>query len=607
MAGITENERIDGMRGLSRLALGGLRSRPCRVLVAASSLVASISFAQSETLKPHGKANLVVFGAKVWSGTAPVDAKPGEFPEPTAIAVEGDTILAVGMDAEIQDFVGPNTKVIEAQGRRVLPGMTDSHTHIISAGFTHPARDGSTLGPLNLREVGSKEAFIQAITASAKTKAKGQWVTGGRWSVESWKDAESPRASWIDAETGDVPVFLDRMDGHQALVNSAALKLAGIDAKGPPNPPGGEIERDPRTGAPTGILKESAMGLVERLIPPPSADEKFKALRRAVLHANSLGITSIHDMSDLGDLEVFRRAEQEGRLTLRITSYVSVSDWSVHMDEVLGWKNRTQGNMFHVAGFKGYMDGSLGSRTAYMREPYLDAGTDALFPRGQLTAFAGSQESFLQQVAAADRAGLQLAVHAIGDEAIHLLLGAYVAAAKKNGARDARHRVEHAQHILPADIPRFARTGVVASMQPYHKSDDGRYAEKTLGKERLRGSYAFRDLVDTGALLVFGSDWPVVTVSPWYGIDAAVNAKTLTGEVWLADHSLTVEEALRSYTVLPPRAVHQDNRLGTIEKGRWADFVLLEEDPLSIPTERLADVRVAKTIIAGEVVFSRAE
>ncbi len=395
------------------------------------------------------------------------------------------------------------------------------------------------------------------------------------------------------------------MDGHSAFVNSAALKLAGIDASGPADPKGGEIERDPTTGEPTGILKESAMGLVGRLIPDPTAQDRYEALQRAMRHANSLGVTSVHDMCSRADLDVFRRAEVAGDMTVRVTGYLSVSDWPANFERVR--TSELTSDMARLAGFKGFMDGSLGSRTAYMAAPFADATSDMPYPRGQLTAFADPAEIMQQVAALADSVGFQLAVHAIGDQAIHLLLDAYEYAWQRNHRAGGQHRVEHTQHLLVEDIPRFARLGVVASMQPFHKADDGRYAEKAIGRERLEGSYAFRQLLDAGALVVFGSDWPVVTLNPFAGIDSAVNARTLAGDVWLPSHSVTVEEAIRAYTVSPPRAIHRDDRLGTIEPGKYADIVILEEDPFTMPAARLGDVKVAHTIVGGRVVYSRGD
>ncbi len=542
-------------------------------------------------------ADRVILNARIWTGTN-VSVRDAERKrEPTAVAIRGDSIVALGDDESIRMWIGPNTRVADARGRRMIPGMTDSHTHIISGGLQ--------LARLNLRDVKDREEFVRAIGDSAKQKKSGEWVLGGRWSVESWKDARQPTKEWIDPATGDVPVFLPRMDGHAGLVNSAALRRAGIDAKGPADPPGGEIVRDPKTGETTGILKESAMDLVERVIPPPSDRERDDALRRGVEHANSLGITSVHNMSDLWELEVFRRAHAADKLSLRIIAYLSVSDWHVHLEKVKHYPVRD--DRYRVAGFKGYMDGSLGSRTAYMKEPFSDAGPETKHPRGQLNAMADPPEKFREMVAVADREGLQLAVHAIGDEANHLLLDAYEYAAARHGPRDRRHRIEHVQHLVVEDIPRLAKLGVVASMQPYHKADDGRYAEKAIGKERLAGSYAFRQLLDSGAILAFGSDFPVVTLDPWAGIAAAVGARTLAGEVWLPTHSVALDEALYAYTAAPAKAVHREERWGTIEPGSFADLVILAADPFTIPQDQLDKVKVFQTILNGRTVFSQPE
>ena len=542
-------------------------------------------------------ADLVIVNARVWTGAGPSAGQTRGSDEPTSLLVQDGRITAVGSNLSVWSQVDGDTRVIDAGGRRVIPGITDSHTHIVGGGFQ--------LARLNLRDVGSREAFVAAIAEEARSKKKGQWVLGGRWSVESWAKPESPHRSWIDDVTGDVPVFLSRMDGHSGFANSAALKLAGIDASGPEDPKGGEIERDPATGEPTGILKESAMGLVGRLIPDPAPPERYEAFRRAMRYANSLGVTSVHDMCSPADLDAFRQAEKAGDMTIRVTAYLSVSDWPANIERVRS--SGLSSDMVRLAGFKGYMDGSLGSRTAYMAAPYSDATPDMPYPRGQLTAFADPPETMQQVVALSDSVGFQLAVHAIGDQAIHLLLDAYEYAGHRNHRAQAQHRVEHTQHLLMEDIPRFARLGVVASMQPFHKADDGRYAEKAIGRERLEGSYAFRQLLDAGALVVFGSDWPVVTLNPFAGVDAAVNARTLAGDVWLPSHSLTVEEAIRAYTVSPPRAIHRDDRLGTIEPGKYADLVILEEDPFAMPPARLGDIKVAHTIVGGKVVYSRSD
>ncbi len=538
-------------------------------------------------------ADLVIVNARIW--TAAPNAPTHGDEQPTALAVRGERIVAVGDDNAVRSRIGPKTRVIDAEGRRVIPGITDCHTHVIGGGFQ--------LARLMLRDVRNKAEFVEAVAGDVRGKKPGEWVLGGRWTVDSWADPGPPNRSWLDPVTGDTPVFLSRMDGHSAVVNSAALRLAGIDRNGPADPVGGEIERDPQTREPTGILKESAMGLVRRLIPSSDPEQRYEALRRAMKHANSLGVTSVNDMCGEQDLWAFAAAEHAGELTLRVTAYLSVSDWAGYSERIDDYG--LSSDMLRLAGFKGYMDGSLGSRTAYMRRPYSDAAPDGPYPRGQLTAMADPPEEFNQLAALADSRGMQLAVHAIGDEGNHLLIDAYEYAFKRNRRLDMRHRIEHAQHLLVHDIPRIAALGITASMQPFHKADDGRYAEKALGRDRLAGSYAFRQLVDAGILVVFGSDWPVVTLDPFAGVDSAVNARTLTGDVWLASHSLTVEEALRAYTSSAARAVHREDRVGTIEVGKYADLVILNQDPFTIPKEKIGSTKPDYTIVGGRVAYER--
>lgn len=545
--------------------------------------------------KADQPADLVILGGRVWSAEAPEPPPADVRLQPTAVAVRDGKIIDVGDDAAMRRYLGPETKLIDAQARRIIPGITDSHTHIIAGGFQ--------LARLNLREARSKIEFVGRVGAAAVDAKPGEWVLGGRWSVESWDHPEEPTKAWLDRVAVNHPVFLSRMDGHSAVVNSAALRVAGIDRNGPPDPPGGEIERDRDTGEPTGILKDSAMSLVSSHIPDSTPELKYHALLRAMRHAASLGVTSVHNMTDLGDLAVFRRALEAGKMTLRITGYLQGGDWSDDYERLDS--AGLDSDWVRMAGFKAYMDGSLGSRTAYMFKPYADAGPDEKYPRGQLTAVASDQEHFCALVAEADRRGYQIAVHAIGTEANHLLLGAYEYARKQNGYSGGYHRDEHAQHLIVSDIPRFAKLHLVASMQPYHKADDGRYCEAAIGKERLAGSYAYRELVDSGALVIFGSDWPVVTLNPFPGIDSAVNARTLAGSVWLPEHSLTLAEALYAYTAAPPKAIGMADKLGTITPGKYADLLILDQDPFAVDPSRLGEIKPVMTMVGGKVVFAR--
>jgi len=450
--------------------------------------------------------------------------------------------------------------------------------------------------------VPDRAAFVAAVGDYAASLPPDAWVLGGRWSTESWADPTQPTKEWIDPVTGDRPAYLSRMDGHQALVNSAALKLAGIDRGGPADPLGGRIDRDSVSGEPTGILRDEAMEPVARLIPPPSPEQKDRALLAAMKEANRFGVTMVQDMSRWSDLEVFARAHRRGELTVRLCVYASVDDWTSTIDDVLRFPIRD--DWLRIAGFKGYMDGSLGSRTAYMREPYLDNPPDDPERRGLLLPLAAKEGELLRQCRAADRAGLQPAVHAIGDMANHLLLDAYERVAHSNRPRDRRPRIEHAQHLLPQDVERFARLGVIASVQPFHKADDGRYAEQVLGRQRCQSSYAFRALLDCGAYLAFGSDWPVVTVNPFAGIATAVTGKTLAGKTWMPHQNITLEEALAACTAGPAWAAMMEDRLGRIRPGYLADFVILQDDPFALPPERLELVRVHQTVVGGDVVYA---
>ena len=564
-------------------------------IVAMGQLGCSMSENGKRWAKSSEPADIVIVGGRVWTGESPVAPSPDVRLQPTAIAIRDGKIVDYGDDDAMRRYVGSYTKLIDARARRIIPGITDSHTHIVSGGFQ--------LARLNLRRVTGKEQFIGLVGAEAIDKKPGEWVLGGRWSIESWDKPENPTKEWLDRVTGDTPVFLSRMDGHQALVNSAALKIAGIDRHGPADPKGGEIERDSVTGEPTGILKESAKGLVSRNIPDPTAEQRYEALMRAMQHAGSLGVTSVHDMCGLDDTDAFRRAEASGDATVRITGYLQLGDWSDDYDKFEAAE--LDSDMVRLAGFKGYMDGSMGSRTAYMREPYSDASAEMLYPRGQLSALADPHEMLRELVADADGRGYQIAMHAIGDEGNHQLLNAYEYARRRNGWSGRFLRDEHTQHLLVSDIGRFAGLRVVASMQPYHKADDGRYVEEVVGRERLDGSYAFRKLVDAGALVVFGSDWPVVTLNPFMGVDSAVNARTLAGEVWLPSHSLSVAEALYAYTAAPPMAIGMQDKLGTITPGKFADLLILDQDPFAIDPARLGEIKPVLTMVGGHVVYER--
>lgn len=548
---------------------------------------------------------LLVTGARIWTGD---DA----YPEASCLVIKDGTIDYVGNDqSDAAARAGTNAIYHNANGARIIPGMIDAHLHLISGGLQ--------LSRLQLREVPDRAAFVAAIAGRAKKTPKGEWILGGRWSTESWPDPAQPRKEWIDAVTPNNPVLLSRMDGHGALANSVALKLAGITRDGPTDPPGGAIERDPTTSEPTGILKDTAMQLVSSRVPRTPDRELDAALTAAMREANRYGLTSVHTMSPTNDIPVLVRADRDERLTLRTRVFVMENSWS---DAIRG--SAYDGTeRFEIVGLKLFADGSLGSRTALMVDPYADNTASrkewrgivreyiatATHSIGPNTSLVGTE--FDRTCRSAVTAGLSPAVHCIGDLANCLVLNQYEAqfgtARSEIGIQKfakithgiIRPRIEHAQHLRPSDIPRFAKLGVVASMQPYHKADDGRYAEAAIGPERCKTSYAFRSLLDAGAHVAFGSDWPVVTLNPFTGIHSAVTGRTLDGKTFVPEQNITVAEAIRGYTSGAAYAAGDENHLGKIKAGFAADFVILNQDPFAIPPDELANVTVKETYVAG--------
>jgi len=531
-------------------------------------------------------ADLIVLNAHVWTADR-------DRPEATAFVVREGRFVCVGNADDVRAWRGARTRVIDAGGRRVIPGVCDAHLHLISGGLQ--------LARLNLRDVADRAEFIARVAGRAASAAPGEWILGGRWSTESWPDATQPSRDWIDAVTGDVPVLLSRMDGHGALANSAALRIAAINRTGPPDPAGGEIVRDPETGEPTGLLRDAAIDLVASHAPRPSRRQIDEALRAAMREANRHGVTSVHTMSPWSAVAAVDRARRAEALTLRVRVYVSEDDWTAYIDRV---KHHRGDDWLRICGFKQFMDGSLGSRTAYMAAPFADNPPDQPDRRGLLSAIAQTKGRLQQMCEAVCDAGFTPAIHAIGDQANHLVLDIYEKVGRsRSAAAPVRFRIEHAQHLLPGDIARFAALGVIASMQPLHKADDGRYAERAIGAVRCRTSYAFRSLLDAGARVAFGSDWPVVTLNPFKGIRAAVTGRTLDGALFVPEQSLSVPEALRAYTIGGADAAGDADRLGRIRTGLLADFVILEDDVLTVEPAALGDVRVRATYVEGRRVW----
>jgi predicted amidohydrolase YtcJ len=530
-------------------------------------------------------ADIVIRGGMVWTGLS------SGAPQPGAVAIGDGEILAVGDSAAVARYVGSHTRVIRADGGLVLPGLADAHTHFIGGGFQ--------LASVDLRDAATPQEFVRRIREYARTLKPGEWITGGDWDHTRWPGQPLPRHEWIDSVTPENPVFVNRLDGHEALANAAAMRAAGV-TRATPTPPGGEILRDAKTGEPLGIFKDQALDLIGRAQPDPSPEQRDSALARALAHAASLGVTATAHMSaSWADLASYRRLEHAGRLTMRVAVYLPVDTWRAVAESV---KARGAGDAWvKIGGLKGFMDGSAGSRTALFFEPYADsAGYRGLMqnPERDMRSWIGN----------ADSAGLQVAVHAIGDRANALILAIYDSVAKAHGPRDRRFRVEHAQHLRPQDIPLFGKLSVIASMQPYHAIDDGRWVERRIGPERVKTTYAFRTLLDTGAKLAFGSDWTVAPLDPLAGVYAAVTRRTLDDKNpngWVPEQKITVGEALRAYTAGNAFATFDEKKRGALAPGYYADVVVVDRNLFTTPPESLAEARVRYTIVGGKLVYER--
>lgn len=507
-----------------------------------------------------------------------------------AVAIAGNRIVAVGKSAELLASAGAQTRLIDAQNRTVLPGFNDAHVHWLTGGFS--------ITNVDLRSARSPQELAQRLGDFAKNLPQGRWILGGNWDHENFPGAELPTRQMIDAVTPGHPVFVSRLDGHMALANSLALKLANVTRE-TKDVPGGLIVRD-ASGAPTGILKDAAMDLVDKVIPPRTWEENLAAARAATAYAASLGVTSVQDMSAGDDIGLYQHLFNRGELKTRIYGMRSIVSW-----EVLGKTGvrAAFGNdWLRLGGLKGFSDGSLGSTTALFFEPYHDAPET----RGLLFDQMLPEGIMLQRVLAADRAGLQVMIHAIGDRANAVILDLYAQVARDNGVADRRFRIEHAQHLRPQDIRRFGQQKVVASMQPFHCADDGRWCEKRIGAERSKGTYAFRSLLDAGAVLAFGSDWTVAPLDPLTGIKAAVTRQTLDGKNpagWVAEQKITLDETIRAYTLGSAYAEFQDAIKGSLEPGKLADVVLLDRDIYAIDPAILDQVKVLLTVVDGKIVW----
>jgi len=510
-------------------------------------------------------------------------------PEAPAVAVLGDTILAVGEDEDVLDLAGPRTEVIDLAGRAVYPGFIDSHIHLASY--------AQGLSQVRLQGARSLEEALHLVETKIEGLGPGQWVLGHGWDHNEWLVPAFPTKEPLDRIAPNNPVALRRKDGHSLWVNSEALRLAGIH-RDTPDPPGGCIDRDPETQEPTGLVRENAIELVAQKIPAPAAELEAAALEEAIAHAQQYGLTGIHDCEGSRAVRAFGELESSGRLGLRVYMLIPVEELgdAIRLGLATGFGNTN----LRLGPVKIFADGSLGSQTALMLEPF----------QGQATNFgvaATSRGEICDLVRQAGEAGIAAAVHAIGDRAVRQVLDVYEATQDIWRPRRLRQRIEHVQLLHPADVPRLARLGVIASMQPLHATSDRDVADRLWG-ERCCYAYAWRSLLDAGTALAFGSDCPVETLDPLRGIHAAVTRKRVEEPdvgSWYPQERISVPQAVHAYTLGAAYASGEDSVKGSLASGKLADMVVLDRDIFQIPPDEIPQAKVEMTVLGGQVVFQR--
>ena len=591
------------------------------ILISGSLCLAQAAAAPTPGLEPaaQNSAPYIIFlNGVIYTGEGLNQDKPETV---EAMAIGGGKVLAVGTNAEIRKLARPRTRVRDLNnavtGIFIFPGINDAHVHL---GFAAQTRMN-----LDLTGVESLKEMMAQVEAFAKNAPPGHWLTGGNWDHTLWPQKTLPTRQELDEVTAGHPAFLSRIDGHIALANSAALKAAGIDGKTVP-PEGGAIDLD-SNGVPTGILRESAQQLVQKVIPPPSHDERRRGLELVIADALMHGVTSVQDFSDWEDFLVYEELEKEGKLNLRITEWLP---FKAPLPDLLRLRAHHDANdpMLHTGFLKGFMDGSLGSRTAAMKEPYSDDPGNSGLPQY-------TQDELNRMAVARAQAGFQLGFHAIGDKAVSMALDAMqvsepyhppnvanmvlnpcrgggpggiwdekLPCAQSRCAGSARNRIEHAQVVDPADIPRFAKLCVIASMQPSHLLTDINWAEARLGPKRAAYSYAWKAFLDAGVPLAFGTDYPVEPITPYRGIYAAVTRMNEAGtKTYFPENKITRGQALYAYTQGSAYAEFAERQKGKLEPGYDADFILVDRDLYTVPARALLETKVMETFVAGQQAF----
>jgi predicted amidohydrolase YtcJ len=530
-------------------------------------------------------ADLILTNGDIYTGDA-------QHARVAALAIRGEWVVAAGSAGDMRPWRGPKTRMMDLHGQFAMPGFNDAHVHIGGAGQAKLAVD--LQGSKSLAEL------QQRVRERLKDYKAGEWITGRGWDHTLWPQKIFPTGADLDAVSTEHPMIFERVDGHVAVANSLALQMAGI-TKNTPDPSGGHIVRDARSGEASGMLEEdSAMDLVISNIPPPSAARRRRGIELALEEASRFGVTSVQDNSEWGDFLVYEQLKNEGTLPVRITEWLNFGAPLEQLEEQRGHGGTTDA-WLKIGPLKGFLDGSLGSRTAAMLAPY----SDDRATNGILRMDPAKVE---QMAIARDKAGFQLAFHAIGDRANRVALDAFAAVRAANGPRDRRDRVEHAQILAPDDVSRFAQLDVIVSMQPSHETTDMRWAEDRIGALRAKGAYAWHSLEKSGAHLAFGTDYPVESINPLRGLHACVT-RALPGQGpadgWEPQETISMDDCIRGYTVGSAYAQFEEQRKGRLAAGQVADVVVLSADVTSMPPQQILDAHVVTTIVGGRIVYQR--
>jgi hypothetical protein len=532
--------------------------------------------------KPEA-ADLAVMNGKVFT----LDAKK---PSAEAVAVKDGKILAVGSTNDIKKFIGPSTKVLDVKGKLVIPGLIDAHLHF--------AQGGRSLASLTFRGVMSVAKVQEIVAAKIKELPPGETVSGSEYDQTLFPGQKWPTKEDLDKVAPKNAVVIRRVDGHSVWANSEALRQSGI-TKDTKDPFGGEIMKDPKTGEPTGILKEEAMGLLK--VKPSARKSTLKEdIERGLQHAAKLGLTGVQTSASLQEIDVFKKLNAEGKLTLRVYAWLPIEQLDKYIE--LGIKQGLGDDMVKVGFEKAYIDGTLGSGTALMFEPFTDEPQKIGLPQHK-------EDEFYALIEKAHEHGYQTGTHAIGDKGVDWVLNAVERAEKKFGKKDLRHRIEHAQVIIPSDVKRFKELGVIASMQPTHCTTDMRFCEVRVGKERSKNAYIWKTLLDSGAQIAFGSDWPVEPLDPMRGLYSAVTRKNIEFDYpeggWFPEQKLTIAEAIRLFTLGSAYASFEENLKGSLEPGKLADMTILSKDVLTIAPKEILTTEALYTILGGKIVYQK--